>query len=248
MAHLLRHLIRHPLRALFAAACVATACAQDNPGRPQPVTVAVCPLDDSPLWTSLHLLPIDNRPPVKISLRGNQRSAPVRLTRPQETIVLGVPRPDPESGEITYVPVVKTPWPAGASQVLIVLAPGTPVRAAAFDDGPETFPVRSVRVFNATGVPLLGRIDDFQGDIPPGISDSHPYTVASDNPNQIGTFPMAFATQDAQGGRLLTESPGEAWPYGRSLIVLQPPAPGATDVRMHIIVDAPPPPKPAANP
>lgn len=203
---------------------------------------------DSPLWAQLYFLPV-GKPPVKLAFLPNSRSVPLKLTGSPQPLVFGVERIDPETGQKTYVPVAETLWPESAAKALIVFmasaGPGPQARLVAVDDGPKSFPLRSVRFFNATPLTLLVKVSAFEGEVPPGASPAHPYSVISENPLHVGTFPLGIAINDPQaGGRLLYQGSGEAWPFARSMIVMMPPRPGSTDLELRILVDSPPPPKP----
>jgi hypothetical protein len=129
--------------------------------------------------------------------------------------------------------------------VVFTVAGGTKpqVQAVAVDDGLKAFPLRSVRFFNTTGVTLLGKAANFQGEVPPGISPSHAYPVPSENPDIVGVFPLAFAINDPkEGAKLLFNGIADAWPLGRSLIFVLPPTPDSTDIRLRVLVDNPLPP------
>ena len=205
---------------------------------------------DSPLWDQLYFLPA-GKPPVKLAFLPNSRSAPLKLAGGPKPLVFGVERIDPETKQKTYVPVAETAWPEATAKVLVVFSTsaGTApaVQLVALDDSLKAFPLRSVRFFNTTGVPLLGKVAAFEGPIPPGASPSHPYEVVSDNPLRVGTYPLGIAINDPQaGGRLLYQGSGEAWPFGRSFIVILPPRPGSNDLELRILVDTPR--QPAAPP
>ncbi|HEY9250516.1 MAG TPA: hypothetical protein VIO38_15360 [Rariglobus sp.] len=202
--------------------------------------------NESTVLDQLYYLPA-GRPPVKLAFQANSRSARLPLSGAPQPLVFGVERIDPATHKKIYVPVAETAWPEASAKALVVFTvpggSGPQVRITAVDDGPKGFPLRSVRFFNATGVPLLGKVASFEGEVPPGISPAHPYPVNSENPLQIGTFPLGIAINDPQaGGRLLYQGSGEAWPFGRSLIVIIPPRPGSSDLQLRILVDTPPPP------
>jgi hypothetical protein len=201
---------------------------------------------DSPLWEQLYFLPA-GKPPVKLAFLPNSRSTPLKLTGGPKPLVFGVERIDPETKQKNYVPVAETAWPDATAKALVVFSAtaGTApqVQLVAFDDGLKAFPLRSVRFFNATPVPLLVKVAAYEGEIPPGISPARPYSVVSDNPLQVGTFVLGIAVNDPQaGGRLLYQGSGEAWPFARSLIVLIPPRPGSNDLELRMLVDTPRPP------
>ncbi|MFA6959617.1 MAG: hypothetical protein WC205_02580 [Opitutaceae bacterium] len=244
MAFRLRHLIRLAAFAALFPAAVATLPGQTGDGKAPPPAFTVCALDDSPLWTQLYYLPAPPKPPVKLGALGNRRSAPVKITGNALPLVFGVERVDPETQKPIYVPVVEVAWPGDARNALVILVPGTTQtspRALAIDDGQKAFPLRSVRVFNATGATFLARIAEFQGELPPGVSPAHPYKIASETDlTQVGAFPLALAVNDSQRApRVVYNSYADAWPLGRSLLHILPPAPGSDTLRIGALVDAP---------
>jgi hypothetical protein len=235
------------LAAGFLLVCRAPLPAQ-TPAAPAKdgLSFTVYSPNESPVLEQLYYLPA-GKPPVKLAFQANSRSARIPLSGSPRPLVFGVERIDPDTQQKTYVPVAEAAWPDASAKVLVVFSTsggtGPQVQITACDDGPKGFPLRSVRFFNATGVPLLGKVSSFEGEVPPGISPAHPYPVNSENPLQVGTFPLGIAINDPQaGGRLLYQGSGEAWPFGRSLIVIIPPRAGSNDLQLRILVDTPPPP------
>ena len=244
MAHLLRYLT------VLAAGLLLSLPA---PLRAQ--TSAVTPKDDrsftvyapvpSPTWDKLYYL-AGAKDPVKLVFQNNRRSTPFKITGTPKPLVFVVENFDPITQKKTYVPVAETAWPESAITTLVVftVSGGTSpqVQAAAIDDGLKAFPLRSVRFFNTTGVPLLGKAAAFQGEVPPEISPAHAYPVTSENPDIVGVFPLALAINDPkEGARLLYTGNADAWPFARSLVFILPPSQGSADLRLNVLVDAPPP-------
>jgi len=199
---------------------------------------------ESPAWARLHYLD-GAKEPVKLLFHSNRRSAPIKILGAPKSMIFGVEHIDPVTRQKTYVPVTEAAWPKSALATLVVftIPDGTKpqVQATAVDDGPKAFPLRSVRLFNATSVTLLGKVADFQGEVPSGISPGHPYLVQSADPSVVGVVPLAFAINDPKEGvRLLYKGNCDAWPLGRSLIFILPPAQGSTDLRLRVLVDSPP--------
>lgn len=246
MALRVRHLISLAALVAFFPAFAATLSAKTGDGESSSPAFTVCALDDSPFWTQLHYLPAPPRLPVKLGALGNRRSAPVKVTDLARLLVFGVERIDPETQKPIYVPMVEVAWPGGAHNALVILFPGAGdprPRALAIDDGLKAFPLRSVRVLNATGATFLARISGFQGELPPGVSPAHPYKIISETDlAQVGAFPLALAIDDPQAGpRVVYNSYADAWPLGRSLLHILPPAPGSDTLRIGALVDAPSP-------
>lgn len=202
---------------------------------------------ESPIWDQLYYLQ-GAKSAGKLVFFSNGRSAPIKLSGAPKTLVFGVERIDPGTRQKTYVPVAEAAWPESTAKALVLFTASgganPQVQAVAVNDGPKVFPLRSARLFNATGVPLLGKVAAFQGAVPPGISPAYPYEVRSEDPTKISTVPFAIAIQTTESGaRLLYDGSGDAWPFARSLIVILPPRPGAKDLELRILVDSPPPPK-----
>ena len=198
----------------------------------------------SPAWDKLFYL-ARAKDPVKLSFQNNRRSVPVKPVGATKPLVFAVENIDPVTQKKTYVPVAEATWPEAASKALVVftVAGGTSpqVQAVAVDDGLKAFPLRSVRFFNTTGVTLLGKAANFQGEVTSGISPSHPYTVSSENPDIVGVFPLAFAINDPkEGAKLLFNGTSDAWPSGRSMIFILKPAQASTQLQFRTLVDAPP--------
>ena len=201
----------------------------------------------SPAWNKLFYL-AGAQDPVKLSFQNNRRSVLIKPSGAPKPLVFAVESIDPSTQKKTYVPVAEAAWPEAASKALVVFTvsggASPQVQAVAVDDGLKAFPLRSVRFFNTTGVTLLGKAANFQGEVPPGISFSHAYLVPSENPDIVGVFPLAFAINDPTvGARLLFNGTSDAWPSGRSLIFILEPVQGSSDLQIRMLVDAPPSPK-----
>lgn len=203
--------------------------------------------NESPVWSQLFFLQ-GEKPPVKLAFSFDARSVPIQLTGAPKPLVFGMERIDPLTQKKIYVPVAEVAWPESTNKALVIFATSggaaPVVQAAAFDDSLKVFPLQSVRFFNATGHPLLGKVAKFEGSVPPGVSAAYPYTVRSKSLTQIDGFPFALAAQDAQGGaKLLYDGTGSAWPMARTLVVIAPPKLGAATIELRMLVDAPPAPK-----
>jgi hypothetical protein len=197
----------------------------------------------SPAWAKLYYL-AGPKEPVKLVFQNNRRSAPLKITGAPKPLVFAVENLDPVTQKKTYVPVAQAAWPESTVTTLVVFTVSSgenpQVQAAAVDDGLKAFPLRSVRFFNTIGVTLLGKTAGFQGEVPPGISPSYPYPVASEDPNIVGVFPLALAINEPkEGPRLLYSGNGDAWPFARSLVFILPPSPGSTDLRLNVLVGTP---------
>ena len=245
MAQFLRHLtlLAVGLRLLWPAAplCAQTtspATAKDG------LSFTVYAPVESPAWDRLYYL-VGPKEPIKLVFQNNRRSKPITITGAPKPLVFCVERIDPVSHQKTYLPIGEAAWPESAVNALVVFtaSSGTnpQVRVTGIDDDLKVFPVRSVRFFNVTDVPLLAKVAEFQGKVPPGISPAHPYTVKSEDPSIVGVFSLAIAINDPkQGPRLLYNGNGDAWPRGRSLVFILPFAQGSTDLRLRVLVDTPP--------
>jgi hypothetical protein len=204
---------------------------------------------ESPVLDQLYYLQ-GTKPPVKLTFFSNGRSVPVPLSGAPKPLVFGVERIDPETRQKTYVPVAEAAWPEATAKALVIFsvsAGASPqVQAVAIDDSLKAFPLRSVRFFNTTGATFLGKVAEFEGTVPPGLSAPHPYIVKSKSLTQIDGFPLALAVQDAQGGaRLIYDGTASAWPLARTLVVILS---TGTDIQLRPIVDFPPsPPQPTTG-
>lgn len=192
--------------------------------------------------TSSIIIP-SGKPTVKLAFQPNSRFKPIKFAGGPKPLCFGVERIDPETKQKNYVPVAETSWPVDTAKARVVFSASsgtTPqVQLVALDDGLASFPLRSVLFFNATGVSLLGKVASFEGAVPPGPSPAH-HPVNSENSLQLGTYPLGIAINALEaGGRLLFQCSGEAWPFGRSLIVILPPRPGSKDLELCILVDTP---------
>jgi hypothetical protein len=247
MAISLRHLIG--LGALLLSVALVGLHAQTNVAPKESPTFTVYAPGDASAWGALFYLPAKQEP-VKLGFRGNSRSAVLKVASTTQPLVFGVEKTDPTTQQKTYMPVATVAWPDAATvKALLVFAvetgaTGPQLRVLALDDGITAFPLRTVRIFNATGRPLMAKVAGFEGEAPVGVSSPHPYPVVSDDPNQVGSFPLAFAINDPQAGaKLLHSGYGEAWPFGRSLVFVLPPKKTGAGVQLRTLVDAPPVPK-----
>lgn len=246
MAYILRYLTRLGA-GLFL--CWHMVLLGQHAATPREDTFTVYAVDESPAWDKLYYLP-SPKESVKLVFQSNNRSAVLKASGPAKPLVFGVEQIDPVTQHKTYLPVAETAWPTSATKVLAVFAVATgpkgekQVRVQAFDDGPKAFPLRTVRIFNATGVPLLAKVAGYEGAVPAGMSPAYAYPVVSEDPNRVGSYPLAFAVSDAQAEmKLLHRSYGEAWPLGRSLVFVLLPKKGETVVQVRTLVDAPPAPE-----
>ncbi|MFA6961873.1 MAG: hypothetical protein WC205_14050 [Opitutaceae bacterium] len=242
MAHILRHLIR---AGAYLLLCWQVSLFAQTAAPKESLAFTVYAVGQSPAWDKLYYL-TGPKDAVKLSFRGNSRSAVLKAASAAKPLVFGVEQVDPATQQITYVPVAEAQWPDKAVKALLVFTAGSgptgpQVQVTAVDDGTKAFPLRSVRIFNATGVPLMAKVGEFEGTVTPGMSVSYPYHVQSEDPNKVGSFPLAFAFNDpAKGPILLHNGYAEAWPLGRALVfVLPPPQPGVMAVQLRTLVDAP---------
>lgn len=245
MAHLLRYLTRFSL-GLFLSWQVTLFAQSPGSSAAESRSFTVYAPVESPAWDKLYYL-AGPKEPVKLAFQNSRRSKPIALTGAPKPLVFCVERIDPGTQQKTYVRIGEAAWPESATQTLVVFtasdATNPQVRVTAVNDDPLVFPVRSVRFFNVTNVPLLAKVAETQGEVPPGISRNYPYAVKSEDPTIVGVFSLAIAINDPkEGARLLYSGSSDAWPLGRSLIFIIPPTSGSTDIRLRLLVDNPLPP------
>lgn len=247
MAYGFRYLI---LQAAWLLALVSLCPLRAQDGAKPASMFTVYAIGDAPELKNLYYADGAGAP-AKLAFRVNGRSAPFKAGSPGKPLVFVRELVDPATGKKTYITAAEVAWPgASATKALLVFAVGTgadgvaAVRVMALDDGVEAFPLRTVRVFNATGRPLLAKVGSFEGAVPPGVSPPQAYPVKSDDPTQIGSFPLAFAlAEPGAEPRLLYSGHGEAWPLGRSLVFVLPPKEAGAGIQVRALTDAPPPPR-----
>lgn len=198
------------------------------------------------------LFVINNGQPTPIELKAGVRSKKLQLARGAKEVVLARQSMD-SSGKLAYVTAASVPWPEAKSQdalLIIGSAAGTKeIKAMAVDDSPLAFPSETTRLINLTGVTLLAKVNNFQGELKHGAVSapiSYP-DLKKLPPNSLARFPFAFAVQPA-GGQLQKLGSGfwEAGAGRRSLVIIQPPLDAnSKTLRVRTFVDYPAPLVPA---
>lgn len=175
------------------------------------------------------------------------RLSPTPMVAGSGPLVLAVKRADAQ-GKQTFVPVAQAEWPQGGGvnrALLFVAVNGsgrdTKVQVIAMDNSLAAFPMRSVRVINLSGRPLLGQYGDFRGELPTGPAKAVAYPAVKPPTNGgVGRFPVAIGQRAAQGEsmKVLFNGWTEAWPEARTLLLV---VPGANPERPQVrfLVDAP---------
>lgn len=245
MAHRVRSLIFAVLAFVVGAGLPLNLTAQD--GQSKSATFTVYALGNSPAWKNLHYIG-PRKEPVKLVFRAGGRSAALTVEDTSRPLVFVREQVDPATQKKSYLPVAESAWPgAKVQRALLVFAqqPGAgddaAVRVLAMDDGLAAFPLRTVRVFNASGQNLLGKVAAWEGAVPPGLSGPWPYPVKSEDVNQVGSFPFALAIDaPSTGPRLAHRAQAEAWPLGRLLVFVLPAKSEGGRLVVRMIADAPP--------
>ncbi len=155
-----------------------------------------------------------------------RRSASVDTRSVGAPITLALKQADPATGATVYRPVAEVAWPAGAPDRALVFvatdATGA-IRATAIDDSLKVLPVGTLRVVNFSGETLLGRIGAFEGDIPPGPRPAVTYPDIDAPAGTTGRFRVGIARRDEAGdAKLVFNGWTEAWPNGRTLLLIRP--------------------------
>lgn len=220
MADLRRH-----LTTLLAGATIVLSALFAREAAAATPTFQIVALGDFEARAQLHFLrsPTDAVP---VSAPVLRRSALLEARSADTPVILALKQADPATGATVYRPVAQVAWPAGAPDRALVFvatdATGA-VRATAIDDSLKTFPAGTLRVINFSGETLLGRLGGFEGDIPPGPRPAVPYPDVDSPAGTTGRFRVGIARRDEDGGaKLVFNGWTEAWPNGRTLLLIRP--------------------------
>lgn len=246
MAHLRRYLIRAFVGcALLLAWAPAGMAQQSRAGAEAARTFHALAVSPSPVLAELFYMrgPNDGVP-LDVS---THRLSPAPMVAGPGPLVLAVKRADAQ-GKQAFVPVAQAEWPqaGGVDRVLLLVAVSgsgrdTKVQAIAVDNSLAAFPMRSVRVINLSGRPLLGQYGDFRGELPAGPGKAVAYPAVKPAANGgVGRFPVAIGQRAAQGEsmKILFNGWTEAWPEARTLVLVVPGA-NAERPQVRFLVDTP---------
>jgi hypothetical protein len=134
------------------------------------------------------------------------------------------PDPLPNDPEHTKrIPVARTLIPSGVENTILILTTGSSDSGNEFnvhfvDADPSSFPINSIRVFNATGVRLAGKVGTRNRYFEPGISDSFSLT-----PFIAEGIPVAFLVETNEGPKFVFEKDLEYAENRRVILLLEPP-------------------------
>lgn len=220
MADLRRH-----LTTLLAGAAILISALLARDAAAAVPTFQIVALGDFEARAQLHYLrsPTDAVP---LSAPVLRRSASFEARTADAPVILALKQADPATGATVYRPVAQVSWPAGAPDRALVFvatdATGA-IRATAIDDSLKVFPVGTLRVVNFSGETLLGRFGGFEGDIPPGARAAAPYPDIDAPAGTTGRFRVGIARRDDAGNaKLVFNGWTEAWPNGRTLLLIRP--------------------------
>ncbi|MFH1499647.1 MAG: hypothetical protein ABII82_17695 [Verrucomicrobiota bacterium] len=216
---------RRYLTFLFAGAAILISALFARDAVAAAPTFQIVALDDFEARAQLHYLrsPTDAVP---LSAPVLRRSASLEVRSADAPVILALKQADPATGATVYRPVAQVAWPAGAPDRALVFvatdATGA-IRTTAIDDSLKVFPVGTLRVVNFSGEALLGRFGGFEGDIPPGARAAVPYPEIDAPAGTTGRFRVGIARRDDTGNaKLVFNGWTEAWPNGRTLLLIRP--------------------------
>lgn len=121
------------------------------------------------------------------------------------------------------IPVAQTTIPSGIEEALLILTPAGGNSNREFfihivNADPTNFPINSIRVFNATGVRLAGRVGSDNKNFNPGISP--PFSL---EPFIDEGIPVAFLVETNEGPKFVYEKDLEYARDRRVILLLEPP-------------------------
>ena len=134
--------------------------------------------------------------------------------------------PDPtpiNPNHLQQIPVAETTIPARVAEAILIFRPATKDSGAEFsvyfvNADLASFPVNSVRVFNATGARLAGKVGDQNKYFDPGISEAFSLTQFFDE-----GIPVAFLVETSEGPKFVFEKDLEYAENRRVILLLEPP-------------------------
>lgn len=216
---------RHLNRLLIAAAgLLLVACGLSAQTTATGTVLQFVALADFPGRDQLHYLR-SATDAVAVAIPVMQRSEALKPKSIASPIILALKKTDPTTGAVAYEPVAQVDWPAGAQdRALVFIAPaaGGRVGAVAVDDSLKTFPSRTLRAVNFSGLSLVGKFGSFQGTIPPGVSPAVPFPKVDAPAGVIGRFRVGVARQDDSGNvKLVYNGWADAWPSARTLLIIR---------------------------
>ncbi|MCZ6672082.1 MAG: hypothetical protein O7C75_04005 [Verrucomicrobia bacterium] len=134
------------------------------------------------------------------------------------------PDPTPEDPDrMVRIPIAQTQIPSGVKEAILIFTPVPKNSTAEFsvyfvDADPSYFPSNSLRVFNATGVRLAGKVGKENRYFNPGIST--PFSLTSFLEEGI---PVAFMVETKEGPKFVFEKDLEYAANRRIILLLEPP-------------------------
>lgn len=134
------------------------------------------------------------------------------------------PEPLPEDPDhMARIPIAFSQIPSGIQEAILIFTAAPAGSKGEFsihlvDADPSAFPANSIRVFNATGVRLAGRVGNENKYFEPGISSS-----VSLNPFLEQSLPVAFLVETSEGPKFVFEKTLEYAVNRRVILLLEPP-------------------------
>lgn len=132
------------------------------------------------------------------------------------------PTPD-KTDHIVRLSVAQTSIPSGVSQAILIFTPAPKDSPSEFtvhfvDAGATNFPANSLRIFNATGVRLAGKVGRENQYFETGISKAFSLT-----PYLNEKIPITFLVETNEGPKFVFEKAIEFAAQRRVILVLEPP-------------------------
>ena len=175
-------------------------------------------------FAGIHLQTGPDADPVELDFNPHRRSAPVQYEGPLPLIFFRKgPPPEPDAPP-ARIPVAVYPEREAdvPEELLLFFLPraeadpdtGTLFQVFGMDDSLEAFPRNTLVVFNATGIPLVGKIHEDAFRSRPGAS--RPFALRR-------TLYTGFAVETEEGPRIVFENNLEFAPDMRVILMLRPP-------------------------
>ena len=135
-------------------------------------------------------------------------------------------QPDPlpnDPANIKKIPIAQTVIPNGISKAILILTAAADDSGREFnvhfiDANPSSFPSNTIRVFNATGVRLAGKVGTENKYFNPGVSP--PFSL---DPFLNKGIPVAFLVETNEGPKFVFEKDLEYAENRRVILLLEPP-------------------------
>lgn len=214
----------HAGLALLGFVFVGAVIAAGPTAKPTGAVLSVLAVGESSLPEGLHRLDSpDEGTPLKTSFVRRSELLPAV---PGKSVVFGVPRQNPATGESRFVTLCSVDWPEGVQdRVLVLLASdGGKLSGIAIDDGEKVFPRETLRVVNLVKRPMAARWGDQTWELPPGPGPARPYpAVTKGAGGQPGRFKVMLGVRwgERDEANIIYAGRIEARPNVRTLLVVR---------------------------